>query len=611
MKRRIEKMLVAAAVAFACAGGAVAKEGVSACCWRNERVLVRMAVAKGDRVQAVSDLRTAAGATIPAAAVKVRVSSDPVPALGFAGDSSAWLDVSVPRDATPGAYRGKVTVAAAGGTSVRDIALDVRYDVLPDCTAWPAEQLTNAWLVAFAAANGVTGDLRAFAREPIAAFLPQRELVREAVEDFAKIGILVENGRTMWQMSRALTALGKDAQAKKTAADWQADLRTVGACIDEVSLMGELNGRTVECSVDAWGEADGYATPIRSVRILQHPTKEWDRPGRPLYVVLHSAGHNAPLAANCTRTRGNHDIYRAPDDFFALYLDCSGNGNVDWWWGYKTKPGFDLSACERRLEKAIEETVTKYGIDRDRIYLCGNSMGGSGTLGFGLRHGEIFAAVKANVPAHVDHACDRMGWTKGLPADVKLADPPILVDYSAPNDKWSLGHERLMEMMRVRKYPLFLYWGMYGHANNDPIMLAKNDLIHSFDWLSVRKSEIYPVFTSASSDTPSAWPDRREVEAPGQVNAFFRWSDAADTADGACVTLFLKDLGSKFFATPSEATATVSLRRLRTLEVRPGDRFAWTFGARSGTTTVGADGVLMAEKLRIAAKPTTLAFRRL
>ena len=610
MKRRNGKMLVVAAVAFACTGAAMAKENVSACCWRNERVLMRLAVAKGDRVQTVSDLKAAVGATIPAAAVNVRVTSEQVPALGFAEDSSIWLDVFVSRDATPGAYRGKVTVATAGGTSVRDVALNVRYDVLPDCTVWPADQFTNAWLVAFAAANGVTGDLRAFVREQ-AAFSPRRELVREAVEDFAKIGILVENGRTMWQMGRALATLGKDARPKKSAADWQTDLKTVGACIDEVSLMGELNGRVVECSVDAWGEADGYAKPIRSVRILQHPTKEWDCPGRPLYVVLHSAGHNAALAANCTRTRGNHDIYRAPDDFFALYLDCSGNGNVDWWWGYSAKPGFELSACERRLEKAIEETVTKYGINRDRIYLCGNSMGGSGTLGFGLRHGEIFAAIKANVPAHVDHACDRMGWTKGLPAGAKLADPPILVDYSAPNDKWSFGHERLMEMMRVRKYPLFLYWGMYGHANNNLRMLAKNDLIHSFDWLSVRKSEIYPVFTSASSDTSSVWPVRREVEAPGQVNAFFRWSDAADTADGACVTLFLKDLGSKFFVTPSEATATVSLRRLRTLKVRPGDRFAWTFGAQSGTTTVGADGVLTAEGLRIVAKPTTLAFRRL
>lgn len=371
-----------------------------------------------------------------------------------------------------------------------------------------------------------------------------------------------------------------------------------------------VNGRVVERSLDVWGKTDGYEHEIRSVRLVQHPKVQWDRPGRPLYVVLHSAGHTAQQALDCTRTPGNHDIYRAPDDFFALYLDCTGNDHVDWWWGYGKHPGFAPSPCEQRVMKVIEETVRKYGIDRDRIYLSGNSMGASGALGIGIRHGDVFAAVKANTPAHIDHACDRMGWGVAAPADARLPDPPVVIDYSAQNDTWSHGHERLIEMMRVRKYPYFLTWAPFGHANNDPVMLAKNDLIHSFDWLSVRKSDICPVFTHATSDTALPWPDRLDDPAPGQVNAFFRWSDASDAPDGLSVRLFLKRLDSKFFVTPVAATATVSFRRLRRLVTKPGDRFAWTFGDRRGTVTVGADGVLTVAGLEMTETPTVLAFRR-
>ncbi len=35
-------------------------------------------------------------------------------------------------------------------------------------------------------------------------------------------------------------------------------------------------------------------------------------------------------------------------------------------------------------------------------------MGGSGALGIGRRHGDVFAAIKANVPAEVKHASNRI-----------------------------------------------------------------------------------------------------------------------------------------------------------------------------------------------------------
>ena len=91
----------------------------------------------------------------------------------------------------------------------------------------------------------------------------------------------------------------------------------------------------------------------------------------------------------------------------------------------------------------------------------------------------------------------------------------MLIDYSAQNDKWSEGHEHLVSMMRARKYPWTFLWADFGHANNDPVMLAKNDVIHALDWTKVRKSDVLPVFTNASCDNEIPWPGRRDSKAPG------------------------------------------------------------------------------------------------
>ena len=365
----------------------------------------------------------------------------------------------------------------------------------------------------------------------------------------------------------------------------------------------EVNGR----KIDAVHEKEG-------IYLVQHPVAAQDRPGRPLYVVLHSAGHDALRALACTRDEHNHDIYRAPDDFYALYVDCFENRAHDWWWGFEKSKSFELSACEKRVMATIERVIRQYGIDRDRVYLSGNSMGGSGTLGIGLRHGDVFAALKANVPAGVDHAAARTGFAPyPLPTDAHLPDPPPFVDYSAPNDKWALGHERLFAAAQARKWQGFFFWGAFGHANNDPVMLRENDLIHAFDWLAVRRCDPYPAFTQASTDNPCPWPDNLETKTPGQVNGFFRWSAATATVDRVEMDLFLASdatLKSRIFSVPASARADVTLRRIGAFKVAAGDTIDWTFGAQRGTCVVRDDGLVTARGLDIHQQPARLVVRR-
>jgi len=353
----------------------------------------------------------------------------------------------------------------------------------------------------------------------------------------------------------------------------------------------------------------GYAAPQRDTFLVLHPKEA--KPNAPLYVVLHSAGHDVNSCLACTTKVGNHDIYHAPPDFFALYLDCRANKG-DWWWGIEKFKGPDVSPPEKRVIDTVKWVIKEYGIDENRVYLCGNSMGGSGTLGIGMRHGDVFASIKANVPARVEHVSSRMYFTPlTVPANVNLPDPPIVVDYSAPNDSWSKGHDAFAKAMNDRKYALFMYWGPFGHANNHQSILKVNDLINSFDWLSVKKNESYPVFTNASTNDALPWPDQLTDKKAGQVNAFFRWKNVSDTADASETQLFLvkaADLKTSF-TIPAESTADVSLRRLQKLRVAPGATVRWTFGTASGEAKADATGCVTIPKLKITAEPTTLTVK--
>tara|TARA_B100001146_G_scaffold223192_1_gene237302 strand:+ start:14 stop:736 length:723 start_codon:yes stop_codon:yes gene_type:complete len=240
-------------------------------------------------------------------------------------------------------------------------------------------------------------------------------------------------------------------------------------------------------------------------------------------------------------------------------------------------------------------------------------MGGSGTLGIGMRHGELFAAIKANVPAGIEHVSHRMGFPpQALPQNVKLPDPPVVINYSAQNDGWSAGHDLFAKAMNDRSYSLFFYWGPFGHANNHARISKVNDLINSFDWLEVRKNRAYPVFTNASTNNKLPWPDDVRNKGSGQINAFFRWKNLDDKSDQFQISLFLvteKQLETAF-EIPASSMADVSLRRIQNLRIKPGETFKWSFGKAKGVGVASADGLVTIPGLKITARPTTLEISR-
>jgi hypothetical protein len=368
----------------------------------------------------------------------------------------------------------------------------------------------------------------------------------------------------------------------------------------------EFTGRKVDTYQHGTLKEWGYAEPQKDTFLVLHPKQP--RSNAPLYVVLHSAGHDVKSCLACTDKIGNHDIYRSPDDFFALYLDCRANTKNDWWWGINKYPGPDVCPTEKRVMDTVKWVIKEYGIDANRVYLCGNSMGGSGTLGIGMRNGDVFASIKANVPAEIKHVSSRMGFApQPAPANVTIPDPPICVDYSAQNDSWSRSHDLFAKAMNDRKYALILYWGPFGHANNLANILKVNDLVDSFDWLSVKKNEPYVAFTNDSANDPLPWPKDLKDKKSGQINAFVRWKNVRETPDTIETSLFLLTPAElkTTFTIPSEATADVTLRRLQT-KVAPGTALRWTFGKASGEVRVDADGSITVPQLKITGVPTKL-----
>jgi poly(3-hydroxybutyrate) depolymerase len=379
----------------------------------------------------------------------------------------------------------------------------------------------------------------------------------------------------------------------------------------------KVNERAVELFRHGVKPEWGYAAPQQDTFVVVHPKVE--RKGAPLYVVLHSAGHDVISCVKCTAKPGDHDIYHSPDDFYALYLDCRAHQGNDWWWGgmhakdanlIKKNSGGEPMPVEKRVIDTVKWAIAAYGIDPERVYLCGNSMGGTGTLGIGMRNGDLFAAIKANVPAGIEHVSQRMFFPPlAVPEGLKLADPPVCIDYSAPNDGWSFGHERFVAAMNARRYALYFYWGPFGHANNSAAIKQVNDLIDSFDWLNVKRNEAYAAFTNASGNDPLPWPDNLKETRAGQVNAFFRWKNLTDSAQKLELSLFLVTPAElkTAFAIPAKATADVTLRRIQQLKVAPGAAVAWAYGAATGTAKADAQGAITIPQLAITAEPTTLS----
>ena len=271
-------------------------------------------------------------------------------------------------------------------------------------------------------------------------------------------------------------------------------------------------------------------------------------------------------------------------------------------------------------------------------------MGGQATYAIGLSHGDIFAAVNANVPATVWFAAARLGFVDDDGADIRdwnvsgFAEPPVCVEWSGVDDMWSREREVIIRNLRKRKWSHLVLWGDYGHCGSVAAARKKNDLVEKFDWLAVRRNAAYPVFTEASCDDRLPWPfktwkphygrfsgwkgdiDRAEMEIAeganpvGQINGFFRWKNLQDDESGFALELRIasaEELGTVHFTPPSAALADVTVRRIQHPALARAKRVAWTFGPQSGVAERDDHGTLTIPNLGLQQSPKMLRLKPL
>jgi len=373
----------------------------------------------------------------------------------------------------------------------------------------------------------------------------------------------------------------------------------------------EVKGRKVlryeHESIPEWGYAQAQKDYFYLLPLAGKPEN------KPLHVVLHSAGHSGDKVLADAFRHPDWFHYVGLEDHSVLYLDCRKNKN-DWWWGAHAIRGgkgkFDTTytPTEKRVLTTIEWAIATCKADRNRVYLSGISMGGSGSLGIGMCRGDIFAAVNVAVPAGVDHFKARM-------SKHSIPDPPVLVNYSAPNDGWCKGQEDLVSTCRQKKYPLVLAWGPYGHnssvAQYHPAALA-------FPWRSIRRNAAYPVFSKCSTDKNfPAFNNALGGDPVGQIGALFRWTNISDQKDKFEIDLHLlkKETLKPVVEIPAGAQTDVSLRRLQRFKTESGKTYSWTLSLggktlQSGKAEADSAGLLTIEKLGISDDPARLTIHR-
>jgi poly(3-hydroxybutyrate) depolymerase len=361
----------------------------------------------------------------------------------------------------------------------------------------------------------------------------------------------------------------------------------------------EVSGRKVRRYSHA--EVDGMQVPFYLVPAdgtIANP---------PLHVVLHHAGGSAPQAIR-EAFSAKHRHQFVAKEHCALYLDCKSRGS-DWWWGWKTiekdreRYGKELQAAEARVLESIEWAIQDQKIDRDRVYLSGRSMGGSGSLGIGYVRGDIFAAILVNVPAGAGHALFRLNHSD-------YPDPPPVINTSSQTDGWSRGQEDLLAYCHKNKLPMIFGWGPFGHASRPSTV---NSAVYDFPWRDIVRNAAYPVFTNADSDKVYPGFQGKGDHQNGQINGYFRWKNLTDSADELTMELRLvrQDELGKPAGVPEKATTDVTLRRLQSFKPGKGKPCSWEL-VRAGEKVQGGEqkpdegGLLTLPKIVITGEPAML-----
>ncbi|NLY02274.1 MAG: prolyl oligopeptidase family serine peptidase [Rhodopirellula sp.] len=291
------------------------------------------------------------------------------------------------------------------------------------------------------------------------------------------------------------------------------------------------------------------------------------------------------------------------------------------WYGYNSNifdralmgRGVPTNYTERRNLWILDFVRDYYQPELNRWYCSGSSMGGCGTISFGFRRAELFAAVYAHVPIvsytylgrgsawRLEPSC----WTGPIPADLKTNEDVGLLT--------RMNGERFVRESQEDLPPVFLINGRQDASipwqNNPPFYRALNDTRQGFAvywdngdhpgcgkdapadvkaWAQrfrqFRRDESFPAFSNTSSNRNPGDGRPEDGDIVGWMNRGMDWSDVRDGPDRYMITVQASYPGIEY-----PVTTDATLRRLQQFRIRPGERLKVRVGDAPPSETE-ADG---------------------
>jgi hypothetical protein len=283
------------------------------------------------------------------------------------------------------------------------------------------------------------------------------------------------------------------------------------------------------------------------------------------------------------------------------------------WYGYNANifdrklmnEGVPVNYTERRNLWLLDWVRRYYQPDTNRWYCSGSSMGGCGTVSFGLRHPELFAALHANIPivsytylgkgsaVRLEPSC----WTGHIPPELKTSegvsllermdgtkfvtetrrDLPFLFLVNGRQDgsiPWPNNPPFYRAMAKAHQ-GFAAYWdnGTHSSCGKDapPDVKAWQERFRRF-----RFDESVPVFTHTSSDRNPGNGDPADGDIIGWINRGMDWKDIEDTPIRYAITVTSDYPGLEY-----PVRTDITLRRLLHFKLKPSESLSVQIGNAS------------------------------
>ena len=271
------------------------------------------------------------------------------------------------------------------------------------------------------------------------------------------------------------------------------------------------------------------------------------------------------------------------------------------WFGYNSNifdrqlmaKGVPTNYTERRNLGLLDWVRRHYQPDTNRWYCSGSSMGGCGTVSFGLRHPELFAALHARVPivsytylgqgsaTRLEPSC----WTGRIPPELQTSAGAPLLEHLDGTQFVTETHSDLpfLYLLNGRQD------GSIPWQNNPPFYRALAKAHHAFAaywdngthatsgkdapadikaWYErfrrVRLDESLPAFSGTSSDRNPGNGDPADGDIVGWINRGMDWKDSEDATDRYAITVTAAYLGLQY-----PVRTELTLRRLQHFKIKP------------------------------------------